>query len=145
MHSQRTTPLIDYPINLKQKLAAFWTAATFCYLYGDYFELYTPEKVNSLLSGENVLGDPLYLFIASFMMAIPPLMIVFSLTLKPRLNKLLNIVFGLFFTLIMLFIAVVSLTPWYSFYVFLAVVEATLTSIIVWIAVKWPRLKEAKN
>ena len=139
------TKLKDFQINIKLKLAGFWTAATFCYLYGDYFELYTPEKVNSLLSGENVLGDPLYLFIASFMMAIPPLMIVFSLTLKPRLNKLLNIVFGLFFTLIMLFIAVVSLTPWYSFYVFLAVVEATLTSIIVWIAVKWPRLKEAKN
>ena len=145
MHSQRTTPLIDYPINLKQKLAAFWAAATFCYLYGDYFELYTPEKVNSLLSGENVLGDPLYLFIASFMMAIPALMVVISISLKPRLNRLLNIFFGLFFTLIMLFIAVVSLTPWYSFYVFLAVVEATLTSIIVWIAVKWPRLKEAKN
>lgn len=129
----------DFEINIKIRLAGFWTAATFCYLYGDYFELYTPEKVNSLISGENVLGSPLFLFIASLMMAIPPLMIVFSLNLKPRINKWLNILFGLFFTLVMIIIAVGSITPWYNFYVFLAIVEAALTSLIVWNAIKWPR------
>lgn len=142
MYSKKTAPLIDFQINVKLKLAGFWTAATFCYLYGDYFELYTPEKVNSLISGDNILGNPLFLFIASVMMAIPPLMIIISLTLKPSINKWLNIVFGLFFTLIMLFIAVASFTPWYSFYVFLAIVEAILTALVVWNAIKWPRKQE---
>ena len=129
----------DFEINIKIKLAALWTSATFCYLYGDYFELYTPEKVNSLISGENVLNTPTALFIASLVMVIPPLMIVLSLILKPLLNKWLNIVFGSLFTVMMVLIGIGSLTPWYSFYVFLAIVESILTAIIVWNAYKWPK------
>ncbi|MCR9265434.1 MAG: DUF6326 family protein [Flavobacteriaceae bacterium] len=139
MSSTNTSPLKDFNINIKIKLAALWASVTFCYLYGDYFELYTPGKVESLISGNNVLNTPTILFVASLVMAIPPLMIVFSLLLKPSLNKWLNIIFGLFFTIIMLLIAIGSLTPWYTFYVFLAVVEAILTSIIVWKSFKWPR------
>ncbi len=41
-------------VNIKIKLAAFWASVTFCYLYGDYFELYTPDKVNSLISGDTI-------------------------------------------------------------------------------------------
>lgn len=129
----------DFDINIKIKLAALWTATTFCYLYGDYFELYTPEKVESLLSGESVLNSPTALFSASLIMAIPPLMIVASLFLKPKLNKWLNIIFGSLFTIMMVQIAFESLTPWYRFYVFLAIVEALMTAIIVWSAFKWPK------
>ncbi len=130
---------MDFDINIKIKLAALWTATTFCYLYGDYFELYTPGKVESLISGENTLNSPLMLFIASILLAIPPIMIFLSLVLKPGINKILNIAFGLLFTLIMVLIAINSLTTWYTFYVFLAIVEAILTFIIVWQAFKWPR------
>ena len=74
-------------INIKIKLAALWTAATFCYLYGDYFELYTPDKVEGLISGKNGLESPMILFIASVVMAIPPLMIYLSLVLRPVISK----------------------------------------------------------
>jgi len=131
--------LEDPVVNIKFKLASLWTTATFCYLYGDYFELYTPEKVDSLISGENVLNSPTALFIASLIMVTPPLMIVFSLMGKPIISKWLNIIFGSIFTLMMAFIAIGSLTPWYSFYVFLAIVEASLTATIVWYAFKWPK------
>ena len=129
----------DFEINIKLKLAALWTAATFCYLYGDYFELYTPDKVESLISGENVLSSPMALFIASLIMVIPPLMIVASLLLKPKPNKWLNIIFGTIFTIMQILVAFGSITPWYSFYVFLAIVEAILTAVIVWNAYKWQR------
>lgn len=129
----------DFEINIKIKLAALWTSATFCYLYGDYFELYTPEKVNSLISGENVLNSPMTLFIASLIMVIPPLMIILSLILKPIPNRWLNIIFGSIFTIMMILIAFGSLTPWYSFYVFLAIIESILTAAIVWNAYKWPK------
>lgn len=131
--------MTDFVINTKIKIAALWTSATFCYLYGDYFELYTPDKVNSLISGENVLNSPAILFIASLIMVIPPIMITLSLFLKPGINKWLNIFFGSLFTIMMLLIAIGSLTPWYSFYVFLAIVESILTAIIVWNAYKWPK------
>ena len=130
----------DFTINIKLKLAAFWISATFCFLYGDYFELYTPGKVSSLISGENVLNSPVTLFIASLIMVIPPLMIVFSLILKPRVNKWLNIAIGSLFTLMMVLIALGSLTPWYSFYVLLAIVESVLTGAVVWNAIKWPKV-----
>tara|TARA_R110002096_G_scaffold153285_6_gene316987 strand:- start:2952 stop:3359 length:408 start_codon:yes stop_codon:yes gene_type:complete len=133
----------DFEINIKVRLAALWTSATFCYLYGDYFELYTPEKVSGLISGEHVLNSPTFLFIASLIMVIPPLMIVLSLILKPFLNRLLNIVFGSIFTLMMILIAFGSLTPWYSFYVFLAIIESILTAVIVWNAYKWPKLSNS--
>ena len=137
--NNKAKTLIDFDINIKIQLAALWTATTFCYLYGDYFELYTPGKVESLLSGESGLNSPLILFIASLVLAIPPLMIFLSLVLKPKINKLLNIIFGLLFTIMMISIAINSLTPWYTFYVFLAILEATLTFIIVWKAFNWPR------
>ena len=131
--------LIDFKINIKIKLAALWTATTLCYLYGDYFELYTPGKVESLRSGENSLNSPLTLFIASLVLAIPPLMILMSLILKPNLNKILNMLFGSLFAVMMIFIAVDSLRSWYAFYVFLAILEAMFTLIIVWKAFTWPR------
>ena len=69
-------------VNIKIKLAALWTAVTFCYLYGDYFDLYTPGKVESLISGDGVLDSPMALFIASLVMAVPPLMIVLACGLQ---------------------------------------------------------------
>lgn len=77
-----------------------------CYLYGDYLELYTLDKVESLISGENVLDRPSILFIASVIMTIPPLMIFLSLVLKPRINKWLNIIVESLFTVMMVLIAV---------------------------------------
>lgn len=126
-------------IDIKIKLAALWTAVTFCYLYGDYFELYVPKKVEGLLSGDHGLESPVILFVASLIMVIPPLMIVLSLVSKPVISKWLNVVFGILFTLMMVLIAIGSLTSWYTFYVFLAIVESILTFIIVWKALKWPR------
>lgn len=139
MNTDKKTVLKDFEVNIKIKLAFLWTATTFCYLYGDYFELYTPDKVEGLISGENVLNSPMSLFIASLILTIPPLMIFLSIVLKPRVNKVLNIIFGSIFTIMMILIAFGSLTPWYSFYVFLAIVEAIFTFIIVWKAFKWPK------
>ena len=142
MKNKNIGVLENFEVNIKIKLAGLWTAATFCYLYGDYFELYTPDKVESLISGENVLESPMMLFIASIIMAIPPLMIFLSLVLKPMINKWLNIIFGFLFTVMKVLIAVGSLTPWYTFYVFLAIVEAILTFMIVLNAFKWPKQTE---
>ena len=126
-------------VNIKIKLAALWTAVTFCYLYGDYFDLYTPGKVESLISGDGVLDSPMSLFIASLVMAFPPLMVAVSVFFNAKINRLLNIIVGIIFTLMMVLIAVFSLTPWFAFYVFLAILEAILTAIIVWQASTWPK------
>ena len=126
-------------VNIKIKLAALWVSVLFCYIYGDYFQLYTPDKVTSLISGENNLDNPTKLLIASIVMAIPSIMVGASIILKPKINRILNIIFGSIFTLMMLFIGVNSMTEWYGFYVFLAFLESIITALIVWYAWKWPK------
>lgn len=131
-------------VNIKIKLATLWASATFCYLYGDYYELYTPDKINSLITGENILDSPTKLLIASIVMAIPSIMVGASIILNSKINRILNIIFGALFTLIMLFIGFNSMTEWGSFYVFLAFLESIITFLIVWYAWKWPKEKNIK-
>ncbi|CAN5323908.1 hypothetical protein BH10BAC4_BH10BAC4_03980 [soil metagenome] len=131
----------DLKIDIKIKLSALWTAVTLCYLYGDYFELYVPQKTQGLVSGVNMLDSPAKLFAASLLLAVPALMVFLCIILKPVINRSVNIIFGSFFTAIMVLIAITSITPWRAFYIFLAVLESCLTVLIVLFAWKWPRQK----
>lgn len=135
--------LEEFKVNIRVKLAALWSAVTLCYLYGDYFELYVPNKTAGLLNGQNLLDSPAKLLLAAVMLAIPALMVYFSVVLKARWCQILNIAFGVFFTAIMVLIAVTSLTAWRAFYVFLAVVESILTTNIAVLAWQWPKQTKA--
>lgn len=131
-------------INIRFKLTALWTSVTLCYLYCDYFQLYAPEKVKGLMSGQNMLDSPAKLLTAAVIMAVPACMVFLNLVLSDRLLKVLNIVFGSFFTLIMLLIIPAILKPWYAFYVFYAVLEIVITIFIVRMTWKWDINKPAK-
>ena len=132
-------------INIKIKLSALWASVMFCYIYGDYFELYVPDKVEGLINGANALDSPMKLFFASVLLAIPAIMISLSILLKPALNKWLNIIFGVLYTLLMILIGLTSISDWYTFYVFLAILESFITLLIVWYAWKWPKKVEDKK
>lgn len=43
--------LADPPLPQRLKLSAAWASLTFCYLYGDYFGLYKPGKLQHMLDG----------------------------------------------------------------------------------------------
>ncbi len=136
------TELQDFKINIKLKLSALWASVTFCFIYGDYFELYIPKKVDSLLNGENMLDSPTKLFIAAFLLLIPSLMICLSVILKPTINRILNISSGIFFTLFVALVGISSLSVWRTFYVFYAAVEICLTLVIIWYAWNWERVEK---
>ena len=127
-------------VNIKIKLASLWTSVTLCYLYGDYFELYTPNKVNSLISGDNIMDSPTTLLTASIILAIPSVMVCLSIFLKPKTNRILNVIFGTIFTIMMVFIGIISTNEWYLFYTFLAFLESIITGLIVWYSWKWPKI-----
>jgi len=130
----------EIPVNIKIILAGLWTSVTLCYLYGDYFELYIPGKTKGLVEGTNLLDTPVKLFMAAVVLALPAVMVFLSLILKAKINRILNIILGIFFTGIMLLIAATSLTVWRAFYVFLALLESFITILIVWKAWKWKRI-----
>jgi hypothetical protein len=139
MNINNKTTLTDFNINIKIKLAFLWSSVTFLYIYGDYFELYVPKKIAGIIDGTSMLDSPIKLFLASLLLAIPAFMICLSILLKPLSNKWLNIVFGIFFTAIMLLIAVTSISEWRAFYVFYAILESILTALITWTAFNWPK------
>jgi hypothetical protein len=135
-----TNELQDFPINIKIKLSALWTGVTLCYLYCDYFELYVPKKIEGIISGENLLNSPTKLLGAGVLLAIPAVMIFLSILLKPILSKWLNIMVGILFTIIMILICFTWSEGWYNFYLFYAILESIITSVIVWLAWKWPKV-----
>ncbi|MCC6413044.1 MAG: hypothetical protein IT270_15380 [Saprospiraceae bacterium] len=130
--------LEDFPTNPKIKLAALWTSVMFCYVYGDFFSLFVPNRIGKMMSNEAMLDTPEKLMAASVLMTVPSIMIAASVFLKPVLNRWLNIVFGILYTAIMLLIAFTSSGSWWTFYIYLALVESLLTAYIVWTALKWP-------
>ncbi|MBV6496252.1 MAG: hypothetical protein DCC44_06630 [Acidobacteria bacterium] len=133
--------LQDVKVNVKLKLSALWASLMFCYVYGDYFELYVPRKVEELINGSSMLDTPAKLFFAGILLMIPALMICLSVLLKPFLSRILNIFFGSFFTLFVAWVGVNSISEWRSFYVFYAFVEVLLTALIVWYAWRWERVE----
>jgi hypothetical protein len=67
-------------------------------------------------------------------MVVPSLMPFLSLVLPVRLNRWLNIIFGVVYSLIM----IGALKSAWHFYILFAVIEITLTLLIVWYAWTWP-------
>ena len=131
------TAFDDVKIHVRWKLCGLWIAVMFLYLYGDYFELYQPGKLQAMLSGQMAvrsISQGVLLAMAA-VMVIPSLMIFLVLVLPPRVNRWTNIVFGAVYTLIML----LAIRGGWHFYIFYGCVEMILTVLIVWYAWTWPR------
>lgn len=139
MHS-----LIDRPIDVKLKLSALWAATMACYIYCDYFELYVPGKLESMLAGTmGPLGTVTQgvLLGTALLMAVPSLMIALSVLLPARPNRVANLVIGALYTALLVLLAV---TVEWHFYRLFAGLEAALTATIVVQAWRWPRAPGAE-
>ena len=133
--------LQDTKIDVKIKLAMLWAATMFCYLYGDYFELYVPGKLSSMLDGKMLPLGPVTQTIlvgTSAMLAIQAVMVFLSLVMRPVISRWVNVIFGLVFALVVLL--VITQGGW-AFYRLLGAVEIVLLLGIVWQAWSWPRNK----
>jgi hypothetical protein len=133
-----STVLDDVKIHVKVKLSALWASLMFCYIYGDYFGLWQPGALQGMLEGKmEPLGPTTQgvLLGTAILMTIPSVMVFLSLVLKPDVNRWVNIILGVIYTVIML----VTMPGAWVFYIFLGVVEVVLTALIVWYAWNWPR------
>lgn len=72
-------------------------------------------------------------------------MIALSVFLNPKINRLLNIIFGILLTIVVILVGSTALYTWYSFYVVYAVLEGFITLLIVWYAWKWPITKNISS
>lgn len=132
----------DFKVNIKLKLSALWISVMFCYIYGDFFSLFVPGRIKGLINGQSGAGTitPCVLLCYAILLSLPPLMIFLSLMLHPKTNRVANIIAGLFFTLVMLLVTGLSISKWMIFYIYLGVIEITITCLIVGYAWRWPRI-----
>ena len=136
-------PLEEQRVSHRLKLSSLWASLTLCYIYCDYFELYQPGKLQSMLSGTfGPLGptSQTVLLAASAMLAIPALMIALCTVIPVKVCRAVNIVLGIVYTFIML--AVIP-GAW-AFYKMFAIIEISISLSIAWLAYKWPRLQAAR-
>ena len=140
MDSEKKTAKVldDIKIHVKVKILALWVSLMLSYIYGDYFGLYKPGTLQSMLDGQmGPLGPTTQgvLLGTSVLMVIPAVMVFLSLALRPNPNRWMNIIFGAIYTVIML----ITMPGAWAFYIFLGVVEVVLSALIVWYAWNWPK------
>jgi hypothetical protein len=129
--------LDDIKVHVRLKLSALWTALMFCYIYGDYFGLYVPGKLQGMLNGEGPIGptSEVTLVATTLLLAVPGLMVALCLLLTPRTCRWTNVVLGAFYTAIML----LTMPGAWWFYLTLGVIEIAVSMLIVVLAWRWPR------
>jgi hypothetical protein len=129
--------LDDFKVNTKIKLAALWASVMFCYIYADFFGLFSPGQLATMNRGQiPPLGnstDQVMIFVSA-MMAVPSLMIFLSVALPAPLNRVLNILCGMIYT------GIIGLTMWSgAHFIFYGAIEIALTLLAIFYAWTWPR------
>ena len=132
--------LEDRKVNVKVKLALLWVALMFFYIYNDIFSLWQPGHVAELVEGqlEGVQFTQLILFSGSILMAFPSFMVLMSLTLKARANRLVNIVIGILHILVLIGTQFVGEGETWYYWRLYELLEALFLVLIIRTAWKWP-------
>lgn len=128
----------DFQINVKLKISALWIAIMFCYVYGDYIQIYVPGILAKAMEVKVTAETQWQFFAVAVLMAIPSVMVFFTLVLTPKVNRWLNIILSMAFIFMLV---AVNLTETWAFYLFLTAIEIVISMAIVWYAFKWPKLE----
>jgi hypothetical protein len=89
-----TTTLEDQPIPVRAKLAAAWTSFMFLCVYVDIIAFSKPGTIDEILVGKIWEFDVSQTLLTTFLalMAIPIFMVVLSMTLPARANRITNLI-----------------------------------------------------
>ena len=137
---QPTTTALEEPqIPLQAKLAAAWTSFMFLYVYVDILHFYKPGVIDEILAGKVFEFDATQTFAVTVLtlLAIPIFMIVLSMTLPARANRIANLVVASFQVPFAAFNVVGG--SWTLFYGLGVVLELALLAAILRYAWTWPR------
>ena len=137
-----TAALEDQRVPVRTKLAATWTSLMFLYAYVDILNFFTPGVIQEILDGKVFEFDLSQTFSTSALtlMAVPILMVVLSMTLPARANRITNLVVGSIQVPFAAFNAVGEVgEPWMYFYVLGVALELIVLAFILRSAWTWPR------
>ena len=131
--------LEDQPIPVRAKLAATWTSFMFLYAYVDILNFFTPGVVDEILDGKVFEFDLSQTFstTALALVAIPILMVVLSMTLPARANRITNLVVAALYVPVTVFNVAGGF--WLYFYGLGVALELIVLALILRYAWTWPR------
>lgn len=134
-----TTALENQPIPVAAKLAAAWTSLMFLYVYVDILAFFKPGVIDDIEAGIlwefNLSQTLLTAFLV--LMAIPILMVVLSMTLPARANRITNLIVASVQVPFAAFNAVGE--SWTYFYGLGVALEVIVLALILRYAWTWPR------
>mgnify|MGYP006376738991 FL=1 len=134
--------LEDLRLPVQAKLAAAWASLVFLYVYVDILAFYKPGVVDDILVGVVWEFDSTqtWAITALALLAVPIFMVVLSMTLPARANRIANLVVASVQVPFAAFNAVGQVgEPWMSFYVLGVALEVAVLAFILRSAWTWPR------
>ena len=136
---QPTSTLEDQRIPVNAKLAAAWTSFMFLYAYVDILNFFTPGVMEDILDGKVYEFDLSQTFstTALTLVAIPIFMVVLSMMLPARANRITNLIVASVYVPVTMFNAVGE--SWLYFYGLGIVLELVLLALVLRYAWTWPR------
>ena len=141
MRTRQTTTatLEDQRIPVRAKLAAAWTSFMFLYAYVDIIAFFKPGVVPDILAGKVWEFDVSQTLLTTFLalMAIPIFMVVLSMTLPARANRIMNLIVASVCIPYSAFNAVGE--SWTYFYGLGVALEVIVLALILRYAWTWPR------
>ena len=139
IHTRAPMKLDNPPIPVQVKLAAAWTSLMFLIIYIDYFHLYQPGEIDEIRSGRIFAFDISRALMSIFfvIIAIPTLMILLSVMLPARANRITNLVAASVNVPLMVFNFVGSPSGWSFYYALTIGVEVLILAFILRSAWKW--------
>ena len=140
----RTTtqnPLDTERIPVQAKLAAAWTSLMFLVIYIDYYHLYQPGEIDEIRGGTIFEFEisPTLMSIFFVVIAIPALMVLLSMTLPARVNRVTNLVIASLYIPVMVFNVAGTSGDWAFYYALTIGVEVVILAFILRSAWTWPR------
>ncbi|KGN31095.1 hypothetical protein N798_09580 [Knoellia flava TL1] len=128
---------------VKAKLAAAWTSFVLLYAYVDILGFYTPGTIEEILDGRVFEFDLSQTFSISALtlVSVPIFMIVLSMALPARINRITNLVVAALYVPATVFNVAGGFYLYY--YGFGVVLELVVLALIVRYAVTWPRSAES--
>jgi len=130
----------DTRIDVKLVLSALWITMLVVFAYVDIFGFFRADILRAALDGEmaatGVAIDQAFLVFTTAYILIPTLMVVLSLVLRPRVNRIANIVVALIYAVS---IIASCIGETWGYYLLGSAVEVVLLVAIVRTAWTWPR------
>ena len=138
--AHRTRQYQDTRVDVKLVLSALWIAMLFVFAYVDIFAFFREDVLRAALDGKvgttALTVNQGFLTSALVYILLPSLMVVLSLVLKPRVNRMTNLVLSVLYSATIVYSCIGE--TW-VYYLLGSAVEVVLLLAIARTAWKWPR------